>query len=123
MHVASENVMARQWARAVGWTADCCERNAAVIAHGPAQLDVVTANRALFVVGASPDEALATMPANIQTVGVALGNTKLSDELLVGLVQRGVARVVPLASMHDFGPQWDGYELLREMFDSVVVAP
>jgi hypothetical protein len=37
------------------------------------------------------------------------------------MVERGVARVVPLWRMHHFGPQWDGYELLRLMFESVVI--
>jgi hypothetical protein len=120
-HLASENVMARQWASALGWGAVICARNAAVIASGTTGLPLIGSLRTLFVVAADELGAVGSMPDNIQTIGVAVARSTLGSEAIVRLVERGVARIVPLAQMHHFGAQWDGYELVRMMFESVVV--
>ena len=74
----------------------------------------------LQIVGASPEEALASLPANIQTIGHALENP--DDPAWLELVARSAAlRFVPLARMHHFGSPWDGQEFWRQCFDCVEV--
>lgn len=113
MHHASQNVMAAQVANAGGWEAAVAPRNAAVIAAGTTTLAPPPGYLTLPVVAASVGEAIATMPPNIQTVGVALDDV---DALLPALTAAGVKRVVPIGAMHHFGGVWDGWSWWQETF-------
>lgn len=120
MHVASENVMARQWAAAEGWDAVMTDDGGAVLGVGAAHFEPVTAPRFLALVGATLDEALETLPPNIQTVGHAFGAHSLNR--LFDIVGRSaVKRIVPLAEMHHFSHVWDGEAFWRQAFVQVEV--
>jgi len=120
MHVASASLMARQWAAALGWEARCTARNGAVIASGSLDLAPCSAPRLLAVVPATADEAVAALPANIQTIGHALEDPG-APHWLERLAATGVKRFVPLARMHHFGPVWDGWELWRQLFGAMEI--
>jgi hypothetical protein len=121
MHTASENVMARQWAAALGWDAALAPRNAAVAAVGTCALPPFDALLAMPIVPATVSEAVATMPANIQTVGHALARPNDPCWLNV-LAASPVKRFVPLGQMHHFGALWDGYSFWEQMFECVEVS-
>jgi hypothetical protein len=118
MHQASANVMAHQWACGLGWDAALVRDNAAVIACGDLSLPEVDAPMLLPIVPASREEAAAALPANIQTLGHALADPA-EPALLELLARSRVARFVGVAEMHHFGARWDGYELLRSLFEHV----
>jgi len=115
MHTASQNVAAAQIANAMEWQAIATPRNAAVLAAGTTSLAPPIGMLTLTIVPASVDEAIATMPPNIQTVGVAL------DVDAARLAAAGAKRIVPIAAMHDFGPTWDGYDWWRQTFAAIEV--
>jgi hypothetical protein len=120
MHIASENVMASQWARALGWRAAMAPANAAVFAAGTVALHEFSATNALMCVPATAEQALKTLPANIQTIGYAL--TRPLDETWLGLLARSRAlRFVPMAKMHHFGPVWDGHAYWKQCFEEIQV--
>ncbi len=123
MHVASGNVMAEQWALALGYRAQRTPDGAAVIASGTLELPELSpldAPRLLPIVAASRAAALAALPENIQTIGHAL--ERASDPAWVQLLAHTrAARFVPLAQMHHFGALWDGYPLLGTLFEHVEV--
>ena len=120
MHIASENVMAQQWAAALGWDAVIAPRNAAVVAVGKSDLEPVSSLMTLRIVPSSVDEAVEQLPENIQTIGHALSN---SDDpyWLQLLAGTRVSRFVPLRRMHHFGPIWDGMGFWRQLFEEVEV--
>jgi len=60
-------------------------------------------------------EALASLPANIQTIGHAV-SPALERDLPPRLFERGALRFVPVAEMHHFGPVWDGQDYWRRTF-------
>jgi hypothetical protein len=122
MHHASQNAMARQWAAALGWDAITAPRNAAALAAGDASLPLPQSLFLLPIVSASEEEALATLPPNIQTLGHALSPER-RDALLPRLAQTAVTRVVPLGAMHHFGHVWDGWEFWRAAFKVIEVQP
>lgn len=122
MHHASQNVMARQWAAALGWDAITTSRNAAVLAAGDVALPLPPSLFLLPIVSASEEEALATLPANIQTLGHALSPERL-DALLPRLARTAVTRIVPVGAMHHFGAVWDGWEFWRSAFRMIEVQP
>jgi hypothetical protein len=75
---------------------------------------------ALFVCAATPDEAVATAPANLQTLGHVVADP--TDPAWVGRVARaGAKRFVPLRAMHHFGPVWDGHAFWRALFEDVEI--
>jgi hypothetical protein len=117
-HQASANVMARQWAAALGWEARLTDQNGAVFASGPAGLQAVEAPMSLAVVGLSLEQAMAELPANIQTIGHALGEPSAPAWLDV-LANSEIKRFVPLGRMHHFGPLWDGANFWRQTFEEV----
>ncbi len=121
MHVASANVMARQWAAALGWDAASAPRNAAVLAAGTIDLPPIDALTLLPIVPATIEQAVARLPSNIQTIGHALSRGGDPRWLHV-LASTPVKRFVPLAQMHHFGPLWDGRNFWRDMFEEVEVA-
>jgi len=120
MHHASQNIAAAQVAAATGWEATTTPRNAAAIAAGTPQLPAPPGFLALPVVAATLGEALASLPANIQTLGQAIDRERLND-LLPRLASAGVKRIVPIGSMHHFGALWDGWNYWQETFEEIEV--
>ncbi|HEX6095543.1 MAG TPA: acyl-CoA reductase [Thermoanaerobaculia bacterium] len=116
-HVASSNVLAAQLAAAAGWAAALAPANSAVIAAGSAALEIPQAGLFLPIVALSVEEAIASMPPNIQTVGHD-ADPALALQWLAGTP---VKRIVPIAAMHHFGPVWDGREWLRECLEWIEV--
>jgi hypothetical protein len=120
MHVASANIAARQRALVAGWDAVLTPGNAAAVAAGRATLPIIVSPMALFVCAATPDEAVATAPANLQTLGHVVADP--TDPAWVGRVARaGAKRFVPLRAMHHFGPVWDGHAFWRALFEDVEI--
>ena len=118
MHVASANVAARQRALVAGWDAVLTPGNAATVAAGAAGLPIIESPMGLFVCAATPDEAVATAPPNLQTVGHVVVDP--TDPAWVARVARARAkRFVPLRAMHHFGPVWDGHAFWRALFEDV----
>jgi hypothetical protein len=72
----------------------------------------------LRIQGATPKQALADLPPNIQTIGHALEspNDPAWLKLLAG---SRVRRFVDLARMHHFGSIWDGQEFWRQCFETM----
>ncbi|MBS2023550.1 MAG: hypothetical protein JST92_14185 [Deltaproteobacteria bacterium] len=131
MHLASANVMARQWAAALGWDTRLAGGHGAALgvpASPPppssgateatvALPEIPEAPLFLPVVALHEADALRTLPANLQTLGVAL--TGGNDRLLQLASKSRARRIVPLARMHHFGPVWDGEAFWRQTFDVV----
>lgn len=115
MHTASQVTRAIQWARASGWDAEAAPRHGAALAVGPATLPRTDASHALWISWASPEEAAATAPDNLQTIGYAvqepadLGWRRVLSSLTV-------RRWVPIRQMHHFGWTWDGEDWWRRLF-------
>jgi hypothetical protein len=120
MHMASGNMMACQWAAALGWDARITVRNGAVIACGDFELNLCDAPMLLAVVPASVERALASLPANIQTIGYALQDPNM-DLWLRRLAGTTVKRFVPLDRMHHFGPVWDGWDFWQQLFEPMEI--
>jgi hypothetical protein len=120
MHVASENLMAEQWARALGWAPRRAPGNAGVLASGAAGLPGFEAQMALRIQAATVEQAMDCLPANIQTVGHAL---KSPDDPAWKLRLAGsrILRFVPLGEMHYFGSRWDGQDFWRQCFAAVEI--
>jgi Acyl-CoA reductase (LuxC) len=118
-HVASSNILAAQLAAAAGWDAALVAANSAVIAAGAATLEIPQAGLFLPIVALPVADAIASLPANIQTVGHNVD----ADMALQWLAGTAVKRIVPIAAMHHFGPVWDGREWFRECFEWVEVTP
>ena len=118
IHVASQNVMAQQWAAALGWDAELVEQNAAVIATGAVGLARPESLMFLPIVACSLDAAVASLPANVQTIGHALRQPS-DPHWLQLLAGTAIKRFVPLGHMHHFGGVWDGWEFWRGMFETV----
>jgi hypothetical protein len=116
MHTASANVMAEQWANALGWDARRTSQNAALLAHGASSLPAFETLTALRIQGATREQALADLPPNIQTIGHALKDPE--DPAWLKLLSGSkVRRFVPLGRMHHFGSIWDGQEFWRQCFE------
>lgn len=120
MHLASANVMGRQWAAALGWDAVVTPRNGAVLACGRG---LPEPDAPLFLpIDALPlDEAVASLPENVQTLGLAAATARGPRFGLELAARTGVKRVVPIARMHHFGAVWDGRAFWREAFEEVPV--
>ena len=117
-HQASANVMARQWAAALGWEAELTDQHGAVFASGAAGLEPIEAPLALAVVSMDLEQALEELPANIQTIGHAHAASSRAAWLDV-LAGSRIKRLVPLGRMHHFGPLWDGANFWRQTFEEV----
>lgn len=120
MHVASANILARQWAEATGRQATLVEGHGAVVVSGNGDEASFKAPMALPIVVASREEAAAKLPKNIQTIGHALRDPGDPDWIAL-LASTNVKRFVPVASMHEFGPVWDGHEFWRQLFEVVEI--
>jgi hypothetical protein len=119
-HVASGNTLALQWAAACGWDVAAAPNRHATIAAGPIGLEPIDAPMFLPVSAASTPEAIAQLPANIQTLGHAFAPG--SDcQWLETAAQTKIARLVPIARMHHFGPLWDGEQFWRQCFQEIEV--
>jgi hypothetical protein len=117
MHVASDNLMARQWAAAAGWDAAITPGNAAVLALGEG-LPEMDSLMFLPLQAADRESAFKRLPGNIQTVGYALA--ALPDAGWQEAVARSaIKRFVPLAEMHHFGPTWDGQAFWKGLFERI----
>ncbi len=119
-HVASSNTMALQWATACGWDAAPAPNRHATIAVGPIGLEPIDAPMFLPVSAASIEEAISQLAANIQTVGHAFAPGSDLQWLQVA-ARTKIARLVPIARMHYFGPLWDGQQFWRQCFEEVEV--
>lgn len=116
-HVASANLMAHQWAMALGWDARLTPGHGAVLACGDG-LSLCNAPLLLTIVPASIDEAFESLPPNIQTIGHALEDPGAAS-WLQRLAASQIKRFVPIRRMHHFGPVWDGWEFWRQLFEVV----
>jgi hypothetical protein len=119
-NVASQNIMGRQWAAALGWDALLTRRHAAVLAVGQPGLPLAGGPMTLHIVPATVDEAVRHLPVNIQTIGHAVASPTDAAWLQV-LASTPVKRFVPLGQMHYFGPVWDGIGFWRQLFEEVEV--
>ncbi len=119
-HVASENVMTRQWAAALGWNARLAPDHAAVFAAGTFALSEFASMMGLMCVAASREEAANALSPSLQTIGHAFTNAQ--DESWLRLLAGSRARrLVPIAQMHHFGPVWDGQPFFLSAFELVSV--
>lgn len=119
-HVASETVMATQWARAQGLEAVALGENAGVAVVGACGPIPVTAHMALAVQWGSLDQAVASQPANLQTIGHALADPG-AQPWVDALAHSPALRFVPLAEMHHFSPIWDGLPWWQGLFRISVI--
>ena len=120
MHTASSNVLAEQLARSLGWDARCAAGNAALLAAGTPDLSSFEAPMALRIQNATPEQALANLPGNIQTIGHAL-EAPDDPAWLSLLAGSRVRRFVALGRMHHFGSIWDGQEFWRQCFEPMEI--
>ena len=121
MHQASENLMADQWARSLGWDTVVVMEHAAVLATGSFDLPVFEALLGLRILAASREEARAQLPANIQTIGHALADPHDPDWMRL-LAGTPVCRFVPVARMHHFGSTWDGQDYWAQCVEVMEVS-
>ncbi len=119
-HLASQNVMARQWAAALGWDATLASHNHAVLAVGDYALPPVPSPLLLPIVAAPLEEAVAHLPPNIQTLGQGVVEPDDARWLRV-LARTRIKRFVPIERMHHFGGLWDGEQFWKEAFELVQV--
>lgn len=121
MHQASANVMAEQWASALGWDVQRTLRNEALLVVGTKELSPFDAPMLLRIQGGTREQALADLPPNIQTIGHALETPKDPNWLKL-LAGSRVRRFVPLGRMHHFGSIWDGQEFWRQCFEPMEIS-
>lgn len=119
-HAASRNVRDAQLLRALGWDATCAPRQAAVLAVGEPHRPTGPTAMALQLTWGSVQEAVATLPGNIQTIGHAVRDPA-DPRWYDVLAGTAALRWVPLGRMHHFGPVWDGQEFWRQLFTWVEV--
>lgn len=117
-HMASRNVRDMQLLRALGWEAVNAPRNRAVLAVGEPDLPTGETAAALSITWSDTENALASQPPNIQTIGYAVGDPT-SKKWLCLLASTRACRFVPIREMHHFGPVWDGQEFWRQLFEWV----
>lgn len=116
--VASEVVLADQLALAQGLRARRLADNAGLLASGPARPAQRLAHMALEVQWGTLDDAVATSPANLQTVGHPFGGTPTPD-WAAAFARTCGNRLVPVARMHDFGHVWDGVRWWEQLFREI----
>lgn len=121
LHVASQGIMGLQVALGQGWEAQPAPNHSAVLAAGAIELEEPPGFWALPIIPATFEQCLATLPANIQTVGHALRDPH-NARYLTAIARTPVKRYVPLARMHHFGPVWDGWNFWKELFEVVQIS-
>lgn len=117
-HLASNNIMARQWAAGSGWNAVLTPRNQAVLAAGDVSLPAIPGLMLLPIVAATTEQAVASLPPNIQTLGYGMVEPR-SEQWLQLLATTRIKRFVPLRQMHHFGSLWDGESYWTQAFEHV----
>ena len=117
-HTASENIMARQWAAALGWDAELAANNGAVIAVGDRKLPAFSSQMSLPIVWADLESAVSELPPNMQSIGHHLNDAN-DPKWLKAIGNSNVKRFVPIGNMHHFGPVWDGYGFWRQLFEEI----
>ena len=120
MHIASENVMAYQLAKIFGWDAALTSQNYAVLAAGDIKTKELNLPMTMMIVGATLEETLASLPANIQTIGYSLASPQ-EPHWLKTMAKITAKRLVPISRMHDFGPVWDGWSFWKQMFEDIEI--
>lgn len=86
-----------------------------LIGHGTATPEP-TQGKTLTVLQVSDlHEAIASLDANVQTLGLAISDGNREAELAAIAAGRGIDRIVQVGRMHVFGPPWDGQDLIRSM--------
>lgn len=115
MNTASDNVRAWQLARASGWDSVLVPGHRAVVSVGDYALPDFPSRMELRIVPATPEEARAHLPENVQTIGHVLRDPR-STYWLELLAETNVARFVPLAKMHNFETMWDGHDFFSQLF-------
>ena len=120
MYVASANLAAGQEAAVAGWDPILVDDHRAMVASGPTSAPVIESAQSLFITAGDTDCAIATAPANLQTVGHALDDPA-SPNWISAILRAGAERFVPLARMHHFGPVWDGFTYWRALFREVEI--
>jgi len=119
-NVASETFMASQWASANGLnTMPLGQNSALAILCSPGTLPL-EAHMTIAIQYGTPDQAVKTAPANLQTIGHAMVDTSNPARLAM-LSSTNAVRFVPIASMHDFGPIWDGQSWWRNLFTTKIL--
>jgi hypothetical protein len=121
MHVASQNVMYAQLCRHAGAAVSLTPGHGAVLARAPLELAVPAGPMTLVLSAAPLPDAVAALPANVQTLGLSVGGR--APEVVAAASRTGARRLVPLGRMHHFGPVWDGHLLPAVFFDFVECAP
>ena len=119
-HVASQNILARQFAAAKGWNAATAASHGAVVAVGGLELAPLDFSMALSLSPVSAAAAVAALPPNVQTVGHNIEAERVR-ELLPTIARSPILRFVPLQRMHHFGPVWDGTAFWAQTFRRVEV--
>lgn len=119
-HLASENIMERQWAAALGWDAVPVSANQAVLLTGDYALPPIPSVLCLPIITAPLDEAIAHLPPNIQTLGYAACDPT-SPRWAQVLARTTIKRFVPIERMHHFGITWDGVAFWRQAFETVEI--
>jgi len=122
MHVAAANIMELQLALAQGWQAISAPRNGGVLAAGRIGLPEPTGLMSLPMVSASIEEATASLPSNIQTIGHCVRQPH-DPRWLERIARTPAKRFVPIEAMHHFGPVWDGGNYWRQFFEEVGLHP
>lgn len=117
-HVASENVMTKQWALALGWEAENVLNNAATIAVGDLALSSFSSLMSLKISWGTPDEAILAIPDNIQTIGYAFVE-EVGEDWIQKIAPTPIKRFVPISAMHQFSYVWDGYAFWQQLFERV----
>lgn len=86
-----------------------------LVGHGP-ELPQPTQGKTLAVMEV-PDllDALARLDGNVQTLGLAIADSKREAAIASLAASRGIDRIVPLGRMHVFGSPWDGSDVIRIM--------
>jgi hypothetical protein len=118
MHVASQNILAWQIARATGWQATLAAFQTAVFAVGDKGVPETKGNWTLPFVSLSAAEAAEELPENIQTVGYIVRDPK-GEEWTRIVGKSRIKRFVPVSRMHHFEPVWDGRAFWRDLFEEV----
>jgi hypothetical protein len=118
VHLASSSLLAWQRCVANGIDAVRVANNAAVLAVVEPGTPVAISNTLLPVTAMPLEQALAQLPENIQTIGLASSADDSSDWLSIA-ARTTVRRVVPISQMHHFGHVWDGRRYWADAFSYV----
>ena len=119
-HLVSANLMASQWAKAEEWNARLTQNYGAVLLAGSMENREIPGMMTLSILSASLEKAKASLSANIQTIGYALKNPQ-DKKWIECVAGSGIRRFVPIASMHHFGPVWDGQAFWQQGFEMVEI--